>query len=101
MGNYRGLKSIYHSDPHKRMHGGSKDGERDNQWDDKKGDEEEKDEEEQDKKKPHHAYKDPDRTIRTIFGGKVALETRWERKLTAQAVMAVTNSDEKITGPKF
>jgi hypothetical protein len=52
MGNYRGLKSIYHSDPHKRMHGGSKDGERDNQWDDKKGDEEEKDEEEQDKKNP-------------------------------------------------
>jgi hypothetical protein len=100
MGNYRGLKSIYRSDPHKRMHGGGKDGEHDNQWDDKKGDEEEKDEEEQDKK-PHHAYKDPDRTIHTIFGDKVTLETRRERKLTAQAVMAVTKSNEKITGPKF
>jgi hypothetical protein len=35
------------------------------------------------KKKTHHSYKDPDRTIHTIFGGKVALETRRERKLTA------------------
>jgi hypothetical protein len=49
MGNYRGLKSIYHLDPRKRMHGGSKDGERNNQRDDKKGDKEEKDKEEQDK----------------------------------------------------
>jgi hypothetical protein len=46
MGNCRGLKSIYRSDPRKRMHGGGKDGERDDQYDDKKGDEEEKDEEE-------------------------------------------------------
>jgi hypothetical protein len=46
MGNCRGLKSIYRLDPRKRMHCGSKDGERDDQWDDKKGDEEEKDEEE-------------------------------------------------------
>jgi hypothetical protein len=49
MGNYRGLKSIYCSDPHKRMHGGGKDAECDDQWDDKKGDKEEKEEEEQDK----------------------------------------------------
>jgi hypothetical protein len=82
------------------MRGGDKDGECDNQRDDKKGDEEEKDKEEQDKT-PCHAYKDPDRIICSIFGGKVALETRRERKLTAQAVMAVTNSDEKIADPKF
>jgi hypothetical protein len=82
------------------MHGGGKDGERDDQWDDKKGDEEEKDEEEQDKN-PRHTNKDPNRTIHTIFGGKVASETRRERKLTARAVMAVANSDEKIADPKF
>jgi hypothetical protein len=52
-------------------------------------------------KKPRHAYKDPDRIIRSIFGGKVALETRRERKLTTQAIMAITNSDKKITDPKF
>jgi hypothetical protein len=51
--------------------------------------------------KPHHAYKDPNRTIRTIFGGKVALETGQERKLTARAIMALANSDEKIIDPKF
>jgi hypothetical protein len=82
------------------MRGGGKDGERDDQWDDKKGDDEEKDKEERDKN-PCHAYKDPNRTICTIFGGKVALETRWERKLTARAIMAITNSDEKIVDPKF
>jgi hypothetical protein len=52
-------------------------------------------------KPPHHAYKDPDRTIRIIFGGKVALETGWERKLTGQAIMALTNSDEKTTNHKY
>jgi hypothetical protein len=56
------------------MHGDGKYGERDNQQDDKNGDKEEKDEEERDKNH-RHAYKDLDRTIRTIFGGKVALET--------------------------
>jgi hypothetical protein len=29
------------------------------------------------------------------------LETGWERKLTAQAVMALTNSDKKTTDPKY
>jgi hypothetical protein len=82
------------------MRGGGKDGEHNDQRDDKKGDEEEKDEEEQDKNSCH-AYKDPDRTIHTIFDGKVALETGQERKLTARAVMAVANSDEKTTDPKY
>jgi hypothetical protein len=58
------------------------------------------DKEERDKN-PRHAYKDPNRTICTIFGDKVALETRWERKLTARAIMAITNSDERIVDPKF
>jgi hypothetical protein len=37
------------------------------------GDEEDKTEEERDKD-PRHAYKDPDRSVHNIFGGKVALE---------------------------
>jgi hypothetical protein len=53
------------------------------------------------KKNLHHAYKDPDRTICIIFGGKVALETGRERKLTAQDVMALANSHEKTTDPKY
>jgi hypothetical protein len=90
---------IYRSDPCKRMRCGGKDGDRDDQRDDKKVDEEEKDEEEKDD--PRHAYKDPNRTICTIFGGMLAFETGRERKLTAQAVMAIANSDEKIIDPKF
>jgi hypothetical protein len=82
------------------MRGGSKDGERDDKRDDKIGDEEEKDEEEQGKN-PHHTYKDLDRTIHTIFRDKVALETGRERKLTARAIMAVANSDEKTIDPKY
>jgi hypothetical protein len=82
------------------MRGGGKDGERDDQRDDKKGDKEETDEEEQDKN-PYHAYKDLDRTIRTIFGGKVALETGRQRKLTTQAVMVLAKSDEKTADSKY
>jgi hypothetical protein len=82
------------------MCGGGKDGKRDDQRDDKKGDEKKKDKEEQNKN-PHHAYKDPNKTICIIFSGKVALETRRERKLTARAVMALANSNEKIANSKF
>jgi hypothetical protein len=92
--------SIYREDPHKRMCGDGKDGDRDDQWDDKKGDEEEKDKEESDKN-PCHAYKDPDKTIRTIFDGNISLETGRERKLTAQAIMALANSEGKVIDPKF
>jgi hypothetical protein len=72
MGNCRGLKSIYLSDAHKRQHGGDKDGDKDDRWDDKRSDED-KTEEECDMD-PRHAYKDPNRSVRSIFRGKVALE---------------------------
>jgi hypothetical protein len=94
MGNCRGLKSIYRYDAHKRQHGGDKD----DRWDDKRPDEEDKTEEEHDKD-PHHAYKDPDRSVRSIFGRKVALENGRQRKLTARAVMALNNSDERVADP--
>jgi hypothetical protein len=75
MGDCRGLKSIYRSDPRKRQCGGDKDGNKNDRWDDKRPDEEDKTEEECDKD-PRHAYKDPDRSVRSIFGGKVALENK-------------------------
>jgi hypothetical protein len=65
--------SIYRSDPRKRQRGGDKDGDKNNRWDNKRPDEEDKTEEECDKD-PCHSYKDPDRSVRIIFGGKVALE---------------------------
>jgi hypothetical protein len=72
MGNYRGLKSIYRSDTRKRQRSGDKDGDKDDHWDDKRPDED-KNEEECDMD-PRHAYKDPNRSVRSIFHGKVALE---------------------------
>jgi hypothetical protein len=100
MGDCRGLKSIYRSDPCKRQHGGDKDGDKNDRQDDKRPNEEDKTKEERDKD-PRHAYKDPDRSIHSIFGGKVALENGLQTKLTARAVMALNNSDEKVANPKY
>jgi hypothetical protein len=74
MGNCRGLKSIYRLDARKRQRGKDKDGDKDDRQDDNRHDEEDKAEEHD--KDPHHAYKDPDRSVHNIFGGKVALENR-------------------------
>jgi hypothetical protein len=80
--------------------GGDKDGDKNDRRDNKRPDEEDKTEEERDKD-PRHAYKDPDRSVRSIFGGKVALENGQQRKLTARAIMALNNSDEKVADPKY
>jgi hypothetical protein len=100
MGNCRGLKSIYCSDTHKRQRGGDKDGDKDDRRDDKRPNEEDKTEEECNKD-PHHAYKDPNRSVRSIFGGKVALENGRQRKLTARVVLALNNSDKRVADPKY
>jgi hypothetical protein len=100
MGDCRGLKSIYRSDPQKRQRSGDKDGDKNDRRDDKRPDKEDKTEEERDKD-PRHAYKDPDRSVRTIFGGKVNLENGRQRKLTAQTVMALSNPDKKVSDPKY
>jgi hypothetical protein len=92
MGDCRGLTSIYCSDARKRQRDGDKDGDKNDRRDDKRPDEEDKIEEECDKD-PHHAYNYPDRSIHSIFGGKVALENRRHRKLTTQAIMALNNPD--------
>jgi hypothetical protein len=100
MGDCRGLKSIYHLNARKRQRGGNKDGDKNDRQDNKRPDEEDKTEEERDKD-PCHAYKDPDRSICSIFGGKVALENRRQRKLTARAVVALNNPDSRVADPKY
>jgi hypothetical protein len=77
----RGLKSIYRSDPRKRQRDGDKDSNKSDCRDDKRPYEEDKTEEECDKD-PRQAYKDPDRSICSIFGEKVVLENGRQRKLT-------------------
>jgi hypothetical protein len=100
VGDYRALKSIYRSDARKRQRGGDKDGDKNDRLDDKRPDEEDKTEEERNKD-PCHAYRDPDRSVRNIFGWKVALENGRQRKLTARAVMALNNPDERVADPKY
>jgi hypothetical protein len=100
MGYYRGLKSIYRSDTRKRQRGGDKDGDKNDRWDDKRPDEEDKTKEEHDKD-PCHAYKDPNRSVCNIFGGKVSLENGRQRKLITRAVMALNNPDERVADPKY
>lgn len=100
MGTCRGLRSIYRTDPHKRMHGGDKGDARPEHREGKQPEDKDKDDEDQDKN-PRHAYTDPAKVCRTIFGGKVALETGRERKFIARAVMAVANPDDKITDPRY
>jgi hypothetical protein len=64
---------MYCSDPCKRQRDGDKDGDKNDRWNNKRPNEEDKTEEERDKD-PHHAYKDPDRSVCNIFGGKIALK---------------------------
>jgi hypothetical protein len=73
MGDCRGLNSIYRSNAHKRQRSGDKVGDKNDHYDDKRPDGEDKTEDERDKD-PRCPYKDPDRSVRSIFGGKVALE---------------------------
>jgi hypothetical protein len=96
MGDCRGLKSIYRPDSCKWQCGSDKNDRRD----DKRPDEEDKTKEECDKD-PCHAYKDPNRSVHSIFGGKVALENGRQRKLTARAIMALNNPNGKVVDPKY
>jgi hypothetical protein len=87
-------------DPRKRQRGGDKEGDKNDHRDDKRPDEEDKTKEEHDKD-PHHAYKDSDRSVHSIFGEKVSLENGRQRMLTARAVMALNNSNGKVADPKY
>jgi hypothetical protein len=96
MGQCNSFRSIFRGDC-KRWRGDASDDKQDDKQEGKKPlvEEEEKEDDGEDKN-PRHSYQNPDRTVQTIFGGRVATETGRQRKLTARAVMAVTKADDKI-----
>jgi hypothetical protein len=100
MGDCKGLKSIYLSDRRKRQRGGDKDGNKNDHWDDKRPDEEDKTEEDRDKD-PRHAYKDPDRRVCSIFGGKVALKTSDKGSLPPDLSWPSTTQTKRLPTPSI
>jgi hypothetical protein len=50
---------------------------------------------------PRHQYVNPTKTVHSIFGGKVSLESKRERKLLKHACLSVINTDDLITDPKL
>jgi hypothetical protein len=50
---------------------------------------------------PCHQYVNPTKTVHSIFGGKVSLESKRERKLLKQACLSVINTDDLISDPRL
>jgi hypothetical protein len=93
MENYRFLKNIYakqlaNDDASKAIDDGP--------WRDSDDD----DDDEQDRN-PRHQYVNPTKTVHSIFGGKVSLESKRDRKLLKRACLNVINSDDLISDPKI
>jgi hypothetical protein len=89
MENYRFLKNIYakqlaNDDAPKAIDDGQR----------RDGDDD--DDEEQDRN-PRHQYVNPTKTVHSIFGGKVSLESKHERKLLKRACLSVVNTDDLIS----
>jgi hypothetical protein len=62
------------------------------------GDDDEDDEQD---RNPHHQYVNPTKTFHSIFGGKVSLETKHERKLLKRAYLSIVNTDDLISDPRL
>jgi hypothetical protein len=58
------------------------------------------DDNEQDRN-PCHQYVNPTKTVHSIFGGKVSLESKRERKLLKQACLSVVNTNDLISDPRL
>jgi hypothetical protein len=58
------------------------------------------DDDEQDRN-PRHQYVNPTKTVHSIFGGKVSLESKRERKLLKRACLSVVNADDLISDPRL
>jgi hypothetical protein len=58
------------------------------------------DDDEQDRN-PRHQYVNPTKTVHSIFGGKVSLESKHERKLLKRACLSVVNTDDLISDPRL
>jgi hypothetical protein len=50
---------------------------------------------------PRHQYVNPTKTVHSIFGGKVSLESKHERKLLKRACLSVVNTDDLIFDPRL
>jgi hypothetical protein len=50
---------------------------------------------------PRHQYVNPTKTVHSIFGGKVSLESKRERKLLKRACFNVVNTDNLISDPRL
>ena len=46
-------------------------------------------------------YKDPTKTIATIFGGRAVFEDKWEQKLVARCIMSVATYDGPVSDLKY
>jgi hypothetical protein len=50
---------------------------------------------------PRHQYVNPTKTVHSIFGGKVSLESKRERKLLKRTCLSVVNTDDLISDPRL
>jgi hypothetical protein len=50
---------------------------------------------------PCHQYVNPTKIVHSIFGGKVSLESKRERKLLKRACLSVVNTDDLISDPRL
>jgi hypothetical protein len=58
------------------------------------------DDDEQDRN-PRHQYINPTKTVHSIFGGKVSLESKHERKLQKRTCLNIVNADDLISDPRL
>jgi hypothetical protein len=63
-------------------------------------DDDDNDDDEQDRN-PRHQYVNPTKTVHSIFGRKVSLESKRERKLLKRACLSVVNTDDLISDPRL
>jgi hypothetical protein len=50
---------------------------------------------------PCHQYVNPTKIVHSIFGVKVSLESKRERKLLKRACLSVINTDDLISDPRL
>jgi len=65
---------------------------------DRRSQEDEDDDQDRD---PRHQYVNPTDVVHSIFGGKVSIKSKRERKLLKRACLNVDSADGSITDPKF
>jgi len=59
------------------------------------------DEDDNQDRDPRHQYVSPTDVVHSIFGGKVSIESKRERKLLKRACLNIDSTDDLIANPKF